>query len=33
VDDHPRAACRLLEAILADVSGLVRDSLDKLTEE
>jgi CRP/FNR family cyclic AMP-dependent transcriptional regulator len=31
VDDYPRTASRLLEAILADVSGLVRDSLEALT--
>lgn len=30
VDDHPRTACHLLEAVVADLSALVRRDLDRL---
>jgi hypothetical protein len=30
VDDYPRTACRLAEAIVDDVAGLVRPVLDWL---
>ena len=30
VEDHPRAACRLTEAIAADLAGLLRQGLDSL---
>ena len=32
VDDAPRSACRLLEAILAETGALVRAALDPLSE-
>lgn len=31
VDDHPRTACRLAEAMLLDLAGLVRLGLDRLS--
>jgi CRP-like cAMP-binding protein len=30
VDDHPRTACRLTEAVAADLASLLRESLDPL---
>lgn len=30
VEDHPRTACRFLEALVADVAGLVRQGLEPL---
>jgi len=30
VEDHPRTACHLLEAVVADLSSLVRRDLDRL---
>ena len=32
VEDHPRAACRLLEAILAEAATTLRESLDHVTQ-
>lgn len=29
-DDHPRTACRLLEALLADTAATLRETLDRL---
>ena len=32
VDDHPRTACRLIEALLDEASSLIRGGLDQLAE-
>jgi len=33
VEDHPRTACRLTEAIAADLAGLLREVLERLSFE
>ena len=33
VDDYPRTACRLCEAIVAELAGNVRDALDGFSDE
>ena len=33
VDDHPRTACRLTEALAADLAGLLREVLGRLSFE
>ena len=33
VEDHPRTACRLTEAVAADLASLLRESLDALTRD
>jgi len=33
VDDHPRTACRLLEAILCDAAAQLREALDHIDPE
>ncbi len=32
VEDHPRVACRLLEAILVETAANLRDTLDRFDE-
>jgi len=32
MDDHPRTACRLVEGIVDEASGLIRAALDQLAE-
>jgi CRP-like cAMP-binding protein len=32
VDDHPRTACRLLEAILAETAATIREALDRMAD-
>jgi hypothetical protein len=33
VEDHPRTACRLTEAVSAEIAAMLREALDVLTTD